>query len=158
MSPRITAPIRRALRVGAVLILICTNCDRAAPAADDAGARVLELAHDTIELPAGVTLVEIGVRRSAPGEFEPPRAEARQGDVVRFTARDRASHAIVFDGTALDVAVRDYLERSAQLRSPPLITDGAAWVITLDGAPAGNYPFRCVTHNATGLLQVRAAQ
>ena len=137
-----------------MLILTCFACEQPARARDD-GPRTLELTHDTIELPDGVTLVEIAVQRSDSGEFIPSRAEARQGDVVRFIARDRAAHAIVFDGATLDAAVREYLEGNGQLRSPPLITDGSAWVITLDGAPAGDYPFRCITHNATGMLSVR---
>jgi plastocyanin len=151
----LAAPARQCVRVGAVLILACVGCDRDAPARDE-GPRVLELAHDTIRLPDGVSLKQIDVARGGEGEFEPATVQARQGDMVRFTSRDRGSHAIVFDGAALDSVVRGYLERTGQLRGPPLITTGASWIITLDGAPVGEYPFRCTTHDATGRLQVGA--
>ena len=151
----LTAPARQCARAGAVLILACAGCDRDAPIGDQ-GPRVLELAHDTIRLPDGVSLKQIDVARRGEGEFEPATVQARQGDMVRFTSRDRGAHAIVFEGTALDSVARSYLERTGQLRGPPLITTGAAWIITLDDAPAGEYPFRCTTHNATGRLQVVA--
>lgn len=117
---------------------------------------MLELTHDTIQLPAGVSLKQIDVARSDAGEFQPAVVEAHQGDMVRFTSRDRGSHAIAFDGAALDSVARDYLERTGQLRGPPLIANGSAWVITLDGAPPGEYVFRCATHDAAGRLQVSA--
>jgi plastocyanin len=120
------------------------------------GPRVLELAHDTIQLEAGVSLIEVAVGRGADGEIEPAAVAAKTGDIVRFAATDHGGHAIVFDGPSLDAAARDYLERTAQLRGPPLITKDAAWVVTLEGAPPGDYPFRCTTHNATGRLTVAA--
>jgi plastocyanin len=130
-------------------------CERVVPAGDD-GPRVLELAHDTIRLEAGVRLVEVAVRREAGGEFHPVRVEARVGDVIRFTADDNAGHAIAFVGAALQPDVRAFLQTRAQLRSPPLIAKGAAWVLTLDGAPPGDYPFHCSTHNTAGRLTVVA--
>ncbi|HEX6135944.1 MAG TPA: hypothetical protein VFZ24_18370 [Longimicrobiales bacterium] len=120
----------------------------------DAGPRVLELASDTIQLEPGTELVEVTVRRSASGDFDPGRAEARTGDVVRFSAADNGGHAIVFEGAALSDSARAWLERTAQLRGPPLIESGAAWVITLAGAPPGDYPFHCTTHNRSGHLVV----
>ena len=133
--------------------LPAAGCDRAGSGGDD-GPRVLELAHDTIRLPAGVRLIDVTVRRDERGDFDPAQVPARQGDVVRFTAADRAGHAISFEGSALAADARAYLERTGQLRGPPLITTDAAWVITLDGAPAGEYPFRCATHDVSGRLTV----
>ena len=154
------ASARQCVRAGAVLVLAyaCAGCERVALSRDqnEEGPRVLELAHDTIQLPAGVSLKQIDVARSDAGEFEPAVVQAQQGDVVRFTARDRGLHAIAFDGAALDSVARAYLDRTGQLRGPPLITAGSAWVITLDGAPPGEYLFRCTTHDATGRLQVSA--
>jgi plastocyanin len=150
----LAASARHCVRAGAVLVVACAGCDRVVSRGDDS--RVLELAHDTIHLPAGVSLKQIDVARREGGEFEPAVVQAQPGDVVRFTARDRGSHAIVFDGAALDSAARVWLEHTGQLRGPPLITTGSSWVITLDGAPAGEYLFRCTTHDAAGRLQVTA--
>jgi plastocyanin len=149
------APVRQIARTGALLSLVCTAaaCDRVRT---EEGPRVLELAHDTIRLEAGVRLVEVGVRRQQDGEFDPPAVAARVGDYVRFTAQDRAGHAIAFQGARLDAAAREFLERTGQLRGPPLITSDASWVITLEDAPAGEYPFHCTTHNVAGRLSVVA--
>ncbi|MGH7447731.1 MAG: cupredoxin domain-containing protein, partial [Longimicrobiales bacterium] len=116
------------------------------------GPRVLELANDTIRLEPGVSLVDVKVRRSVEGDFDPARIEANTGDIVRFVAEDNGGHAIVFEGAALAASAREYLERSGQLRSPPFVAIGSTWVITLDGAPPGEYPFRCSTHNLAGHL------
>ncbi|MBR9990839.1 MAG: hypothetical protein KFH98_13845 [Gemmatimonadetes bacterium] len=147
------APVRQLARAGALAILVLTAaCDNV----PGAGPRVLELANDTIRLEAGVEIVEVEVRRSADGEFDPAAVEAHTGDVVRFVAGDNGGHAIVFESMALTADVREYLERTGQLRSPPLITTGASWVVTLEGAPAGDYPFRCSTHSVSGRLNVAA--
>jgi plastocyanin len=128
-------------------------CDHVRPDVDE-GPRVIELAHDTIRLEAGRRLVEVRAERTDTGDFHPPRAEAAPGDYVRFTAADGGGHAIVFAEDRLTPQARAFLERTDQLRSPPLIQEGASWVITLEDAPAGTYPFRCTTHNAAGELIV----
>jgi plastocyanin len=128
------------------------GCDRVPGI--DGGPPVLELAHDTIRLESGVSLHDVTVRRHTDSDFDPAQLQARPGDVVRFTAGDRGGHAIGFVGDALSTAARDFLERTGQLRSPPLIDAGASWVITLEGAPPGEYPFHCMTHDAPGRLTV----
>jgi plastocyanin len=149
----LAAPALPCVRAGAVLVVACAGCERVLPSPENT-ARVLELAHDTIHLAAGIALTQIDVARSEAGDFEPAVVHARPGDVVRFTARDRGSHAIMFVAAALDSVARDWLERTGQLRGPPLITTGSSWVITLDGAPPGEYPFRCTTHDAAGRLRI----
>jgi plastocyanin len=122
----------------------------------DEGPRVLELTNDTIQLADGVHLIDVAVRRQATGDFEPAATEANVGDVIRFTAHDRGGHALVFEGATLQENAKTWLGTTGQLRSPPLISDSSAWVITLKDAPPGEYPFRCTTHAATGRLTVRA--
>jgi plastocyanin len=117
---------------------------------------VLELTNDTIQLADGVHLRDVEVRRQATGDFEPAAVEADVGDVVRFTAHDRGGHALVFEGPLLQENARQWLGTTGQLRSPPLISDSSAWVISLKDAPPGEYPFRCTTHATTGRLTVRA--
>jgi plastocyanin len=154
------APLRTRVRGGVVALLACAlaaGCDRAGPGGDE-GPRVIELAHDTIRLEQGVRLVDIAVRRQADGEFDPADVEARQGDLVRFTAGDGGGHAIAFVGPQLGAEARSFLEQTGQLRSPPLIVSDASWVITLEGAPPGEYPFHCTTHNVAGRLSVVARQ
>jgi plastocyanin len=132
---------------------VTSACDRVAQTREE-GPRVIELDHDTIRLAAGVRLVEIRLRRDAQGDFDPAHAEAHAGDYVRFTADDRGGHAIVF-GPGLDPAVHEFLRRTEQLRSPPLIDAGASWVLTLADAPAGEYTFHCTTHASSGRLTIQ---
>ncbi|HEX2167261.1 MAG TPA: plastocyanin/azurin family copper-binding protein [Longimicrobiales bacterium] len=145
------APARRIARAGALAILVAA-CDEV----PGAGPPVLELANDTITLQEGASIVDVTVQRTAESDFDPAAVEAQTGDVVRFVAGDNGSHAIVFESRALQPDVREYIERTGQMRSPPLLTNESSWVVTLEGAPAGEYPFRCSTHGQRGLLSVSA--
>ncbi|MGH7553912.1 MAG: plastocyanin/azurin family copper-binding protein [Longimicrobiales bacterium] len=115
---------------------------------------VLELESDTITLPAGARVVEIEVARKPAGEFQPASTSARVGDVVRFVAKDGHSHAIVFDAGVIIPDGAAFLERTGQLRGPPLVHDGATWLVSLDGAPPGEYGFNCLTHAGRGSIRV----
>ena len=141
---------RRAGAFVCALLLACEN----APLIDQKD-RTLELAGDTIELPPGVDLHDVEIRTGEQHrDFEPRQVQAKPGDYLRFTTQDSRTHALVFDVSTPEL--RAFLESTGQLRSPPLVTNGASWVIALKGAPAGNYPFRCLVHNDTGQLTVAA--
>lgn len=149
------APARyQGSRAGVVVfLLLLAACERA-PLTEQKD-RTLELAGDTIELPAGVDLHDVAVRTGEQyRDFEPRQVQARPGDYFRFTTRDSRTHAIVFEPG--DPAVRNWLESTGQLRSPPLVTNGASWVISLEKAPLGSYPFRCLVHDDAGTLTVGA--
>lgn len=62
--------------------------------------------------------------------------------VVVFTTVDGRVHTVSFpeDSLALDAAL--FLERTSQLRSPPLMDRGSRFVVTFEGAPRGRYRFR----------------
>jgi plastocyanin len=151
------APSRRLVRAGACAVLVLlAGCDRVGLPGADTGPRVIELAHDTVRLQADERLVEVRVRRDAAGDFEPAHVQASPGDYVRFTAGDGAGHAIVFIADELPAAARAFLERTGQVHSAPLIREGASWVITLEDAPTGDYPFHCATHDSRGRLSVTA--
>ncbi len=155
---QVAAPARSRTGVaGAVLfaVLAVPACDRLAPE----GPQTLELHGDTVQLEAGVRLVEITLAVQEDGsEIAPARAEARPGDVVRFTAGDGRMHAPAFVAEALSPDARTFLERTGQLRGPPLVETGTQWVITLSGAPVGEYPFICATHGARGTIQVSSPE
>ena len=132
-------------------LLACDN----APFVGDKKDRTLELAADTIDVPQGSDLHDVAVTTNAQRkDFEPPQVQAKPGDFLRFTTGDSRTHAIVFEVT--DANARSFLESSGQLRSPPLVTNGASWVIALKGAPPGTYNFRCLMHNDAGTLTVAA--
>lgn len=137
------------------VLLGCAACDRVA--LSDAP-ETLELEGDTVQLAAGVRVIDIAVQTEPDGsEFDPARAQARSGDVIRFTAGDARLHAVGFDAARLDAGARAFLERTGQLRGPPLVTSGTKWLVNLADAPPGSYPFTCITHGAHGALTVSAA-
>ena len=117
--------------------------------------RTLELNADTIDVPQGTNLHDIAVQTNAQSkDFEPAQLNAARGDYVRFTTGDSRTHAIVFEIPSPEM--RAFLEKTGQLRSPPLVTNGASWVITLKDAPAGSYAYRCLMHNDIGQIVVAA--
>lgn len=138
-----------------VLCLLLAGCDRTKgePAADE-GPRVLQLDSTSITLPDSVRLAVITLDRSIREDMDRPNVELRVGDIIRFETRDGGGHAIAFDGATLAPEVRAWLERTGQLRSPPLVAAGNAWVVSLEQAPPGDYPFQCVTHGGRGTVRV----
>ena len=118
----------------------------------------LPLGADTIDLGADVTLHEVRLGGTATGgAIYPETVTARVGDVLRFVAADARGYAIAFGDGTLPPAARAFLERTRQLRGPPLISTGASWVVSLKDAPAGRYPFRSLTRAAGGLVVVQSA-
>lgn len=117
--------------------------------------KTLDIGDDTITLARGVGIVEVRVGGQANPEFQPQESRARIGDVVRFSTGDSRTHLIEFDATAIPQAAQQIFRSKTQLRSPPLLTKGVAWVVSLDSVPAGEYPFRCRTHEQAGRLTVR---
>jgi plastocyanin len=142
--------------IGVFLLLASASCGDA-PLIGEKKDRTLELATDTIQLPSGVDLHDVEVRTKDQGkDFEPAQIAAIPGDYLRFTIGDSRTHAIVFEVTAPEG--RAFLEKTGQLRSPPLVTNGAVWVITLKDAPHGTYGFRCLIHHDTGQVTVAASR
>lgn len=119
------------------------------------GGATLELDTTDIQLDRGVSLHDVTIRgMAATDSILPASVEARSGDVVRFTTDDHRTHAMAFEADRLDPAVRQYLEETNQLRGPPLVNRGGAWVVILEDAPPGRYPFLCRSHDARGLLVI----
>lgn len=87
--------------------------------------------------------------------FQPERIDAETGDVLRFRATALGTHAIRFDATRLTPEQREFLERTAQLASPPLVDSTVTWVVSLADAPPGEYPFTARPQPASATLVVR---
>lgn len=116
----------------------------------------LELDGETIALPAGVEIID--VRLAAPegqAAFAPERIQADPGDVLRFRATALGTHALRFDDSRLTPDQRTFLERTNQLASPPLVDSTAVWIVSLEGAPPGEYPLAAAPHPARGVVVVR---
>jgi plastocyanin len=122
------------------------------------GGATIELDTASVQLERGSRVHEISVRGVADTDtISPAAVRADPGDAVRFTIGDHRTHAMAFDPGRLAPPIREYLERTNQLRGPPLVNRGAAWVVVLEDAPPGRYPFFCRIHDAHGTLQVGGA-
>lgn len=143
---------------GAIFILVVLTALGCGRVESPESRALLELAGDTIELERGSTLADILVRSSTTttAVFEPDTVTIRQGDVVRFITADRHPHAITFDLAQLAPATEDFLRRTDQLRSPPLISEGASWVVSFQEAPPGVYPFIDLSQDRRGAIVVIA--
>jgi plastocyanin len=135
----------------ATLAGILAGCE-----AGGAGATI-QLDTAEVQLERGASVHDITISGEASADsLAPARVSARVGDALRFTTDDHRTHAMGFDADRLDPQIRDYLERTNQLRGPPLVDRGDAWIVVLDAAPPGVYPFLCRVHDARGVLRVVA--
>lgn len=117
--------------------------------------RQLELDGETVELPLGADVHDVRFRvERGDVRVQPDTVRAEEGDVIRFIAGDGRGYAVMFDPTPLSGPARRFLERTGQLRGPPLIQKDASWIVDLTDAPAGAYPFTCLGRNARGTLLV----
>ncbi len=141
-----------------LLLLIATTAGCGERRNATAARHRLPLGADTIDLGADVTVHEVRLGGDVAGPaIHPDSVRARVGDVLRFVAADARGYAVAFGDSTLPPAARQFLERTRQLRGPPLITTGASWVVSLKDAPPGRYPFRSLTRDASGLVVVEAA-
>ncbi len=133
--------------------VVAASCGRAGPQK-----RRLALGSDTVELAPGVGVAD--VRLGGPDsarQAQPESVEVHPGDVVRFVTADARTHAVAFDAAGLAPEARGFLDRTGQLRGPPLISTGASWVVSLEGAPPGRYPFVCLSEGCRGVIVVSSA-
>lgn len=80
--------------------------------------------------------------RGAEEHLVPPRVEVSPGDVVQFVPVDGRIHTVYFEPEDSSGALADFLSRTGQMSSPPLLDRESRFVVTFRGAPTGSYPFR----------------
>lgn len=96
-------------------------------------------------IPAGVPIHRITLGgRADQDHVVPLRVEGAPGDVLHVLSADRRIQYFSFDSGRLDEQQRAFLERTHQMESPPLTDPGSRWVLSLEGAPEGDYPFTVV--------------
>jgi plastocyanin len=121
------------------------------------GGETIPLDSTVVEIDGAVHEIRIaGV--GATDSIAPPMDTVAPGDAVTFIVTDRRPHALTFVAGELDPAVRAFLEQTVQLQGPPLVNEGSTWVVLLEGAPPGRYPFVCRVHDARGVLIVAPAE
>ena len=148
---RDATPGRPLWRSGVLLsaVLALTGCDAIS------GGATIQLDSAEVSLPSGAELHDVAIGGAgAADSLAPASISASPGDAVRFTVGDHRTHAVIFDPGSLPAPAREFLERTGQLRGPPLVNEGTAWVVSLADAPPGRYPFVCLSHGARGVIAV----
>ncbi len=86
----------------------------------------------------------------------PTVIQALPGDGVEFRTVDHRVHTLTFLADSLAPSLRDYLEATGQMGSPPLVSRGSRFIVRLEDAPKGRYPFETKGHGGTanGVLVV----
>ena len=94
--------------------------------------------------------------RGAEEHAVPTRIQASPGDGVEFLTVDHRVHTLTFLLDSLSWEGRRFLEESGQISSPPLVSRGSRFILNLQDAPPGRYPFVSEGHGgrAEGLVQV----
>jgi plastocyanin len=133
-----------------LLVMTLTSC-RESPLRDER----LDIGSDTIQLAPGVEVRDVHVRAVGSTEFEPASLTAQTGDIIRFRTDDARTHMLVFDEASLPTGARERFANRSQLRSPPLLVEGATWIVSLQDIPRGTYTFRCLQHGVTGRINVQ---
>jgi len=81
---------------------------------------------------------------------DPDSLAVLPGDFVEFVSTDWFVHEVRFDVDALEADARDFLARTEQLASPPLLQRDARFVVSFEGAPVGRYPYVLVGNRGSG--------
>jgi hypothetical protein len=72
----------------------------------------------------------------------PREVSVPEGALVEFVTTDSWVHEVWFELDSLSLEAREFLVQSDQVASPPMVNPDSRFVISLDGAPSGRYPFR----------------
>jgi plastocyanin len=86
----------------------------------------------------------------------PARIQASRGDGVEFVTVDHRVHTVWFPSDSLSPQAMAFLTSTEQLESPPLLQRGSRFVLVLEDAPPGRYPFITQGHGgrASGVIEV----
>lgn len=88
----------------------------------------------------------------------PPTTEITPGALVEFVSGDRFVRMVEFREGELSPEGAEFLQRTGQLRSAPLLDRDARFVVSFRDAPAGRYPYRAEGNYGVvqGVVVVRA--
>ena len=86
----------------------------------------------------------------------PSIVRAADGDGVEFRTVDHRVHTVTFPLDSLAAEAAEFLVSTGQTLSPLLATRGSRFILNLEGAPPGRYPFITEGHggSAHGVVEV----
>lgn len=92
----------------------------------------------------------VAVQTAVGERADPEQLVVEEGDLVSFESADGFVHEIRFELDSLDLEQRTFLTDLRQDISPPLVARGSRFVVTLEGAPYGRYPYVMQGNRAPG--------
>ncbi|MEM7413905.1 MAG: hypothetical protein AAF389_00325 [Gemmatimonadota bacterium] len=92
----------------------------------------------------------VAVQTAVGERADPEHLVVEEGDLVSFESADGFVHEVRFELDSLDLEQRTFLTDRRQDVSPPLVSRGARFVMTLEGAPYGRYPYLLQGNRAPG--------
>lgn len=112
---------------------------------------------EALGLTAGARLHRVSLGgRGAEEHAVPTVIRAYPGDGVEFLSVDHRVHTLEFVTDSLAREVREFLEATGQIDSPPLVSRGNRFILNLKNAPVGRYFFLSEGHGGTarGVIEV----
>jgi len=81
---------------------------------------------------------------------DPVVVSVEPGSHVEFVTSDWLIHEVIFEADSVAGERWDFLERTDQTASPPLIDKESRYVLSFVGAPVGRYPYRIEGNGGPG--------
>ena len=137
----------RRRRNGAVFLLVLAGagCEAIDPALRPDDQLISELGLTERDRVYTVSLAtDVGERA------EPDSIVVQPGDYLQFVSSDWLIHEVHFDSAIMDDQARSFMVVTGQMNSPPLLQQGARFVLSFVDAPLGTYPFRLQGNRADG--------
>jgi plastocyanin len=131
--------IRGLCRSGAlILTVVLMSCEAGAGAQVSSAAAL----RDTLGIGPRVTLHRVALGGERDSErIIPTELVADEGDVVAFETVDGRIHELAFEPDSLALDALDFLRRTGQMKSPPMIDRGTRFLVDFEDAPDGRYVF-----------------
>lgn len=73
--------------------------------------------------------------------LDPVETTVPTGAWVEFVTADGRVHEVRFETDSLATDARDFLDRTDQVASPPMVNKGERFVVSFRDAPQGRYPY-----------------
>jgi len=83
-------------------------------------------------------------------QADPVMVMIEPGSHVEFVTSDWLIHEVIFEADSVAGERWDFLTRTDQASSPPLIDKESRYVLSFVGAPAGRYPYRIEGNGGPG--------
>ena len=144
----VSGGLRASRWVNAALALTCVTLLAACKA--DPELRPDALLREELGLTDYDEVYQISITGGAVEVAEPAETTVEGGAYVEFVTTDWLVHEIIFEIDGLAPEAQDFLERTDQVASPPLLRLDSRFVLDFREAPAGRYPYAVEGSGASG--------